>query len=79
MAEPAEYVDFAARTGISESYAHEILNGKRTPSRRLAISIYRKTGRKLGPIDALSDDDIDVLERIEGAQASTPADQERAA
>lgn len=61
--------DFADEAGISVSYASEIVRGKRTPSRSLAISIYRKTGRKFGPISALPDTDIDTLERIEGIAA----------
>lgn len=60
---------FAAAAGISMAYASEILNGKRTPSRSLAISIFHKTGRKFGPVAGLSDDDIATLARIEGIAA----------
>lgn len=59
--------EFAAAAGISIPYASQLLNNKRSPSRPLAISIYRKTGRKFGPIAGLSDADIDTLERIEAA------------
>jgi hypothetical protein len=51
--------------GISVPYASQILSGVRTPARRLAIRIYRKTGAKFPPIDSLSEQDIDLLERIE--------------
>lgn len=61
--------EFAAATGISIPYASQLLNNKRQPSRPLAISIYRKTGRKLGPIADLSEEDIDTLERIDGVAA----------
>lgn len=55
--------------GISKSYASEILSAARTPSRPLAITIFRRTGRKFGPIAGLSDEDIATLERIEGLAA----------
>lgn len=57
--------DFAGRAGISVPYASQILSGARAPSRALAITIYRRTGRKFGPIAALSDEQIDFLEKIE--------------
>ncbi len=63
------YSDLAEMAGISRSYACEIVTGARRPSRSLAIHIFRKTGWKASPIAALSDDDIDALERIEGIAA----------
>jgi transcriptional regulator with XRE-family HTH domain len=56
--------EFAAAAGISIAYASEILAGKRTPSTRLAIDIFKRTGRKFGSIIAASDDDIAVLDRV---------------
>lgn len=51
--------------GISPSYAHMILSGERTPAMPLAITIFRKTGRKFGPISQATDEEIDVLERVQ--------------
>ena len=50
-------------TGISKSYASEILNGQRKPSAGLACRIFRKTGHKIGPIAGLSADQIEAVER----------------
>lgn len=61
--------DLAAKADISVPYASQIIGNKRRPSRKLAIRIYRKVGVKLPPIDKLSDDDIDAIERIEGVAA----------
>lgn len=47
-------------------YAYDIANGRRVPNHSLAIRIFRATGVKLGPIAALADDDIAVLERVHG-------------
>lgn len=53
-----------AETGISKSYASEILNGKRQPSAALAIRIYRATGHRFAPIADLEPERIDMLERM---------------
>ena len=66
MEKPTE---FAAAAGISVPYASQILRGERTPSQQLAISIYRKTGRKFGPIAKATDEEIDVLERVQDRAA----------
>lgn len=50
---------------ISVPYASQILSGERQPSRPLAIHIFRKTGWRHPLIADLTDDQIDVLERIE--------------
>jgi transcriptional regulator with XRE-family HTH domain len=65
--------EFAAKVGISVSYASEVLTGTRQPSQKLAVKIYQATGRKLGPIAGLGDDDIAALERIESARAARVA------
>lgn len=62
--------EFAAAVGISVPYASQILNGQRDPSRALAITIFRRTGQKLGPIAGASDDDIEMLARFEAAKAA---------
>jgi transcriptional regulator with XRE-family HTH domain len=61
--------ELCAATGISQSYASMILGGTRTPALPLAIKIYRKLGRKLGPIAKASEADIEVLERLQGEAA----------
>lgn len=69
MEKPIRTSELASAAGISRSYASEILNGIRAPSRVLAISIFNKTGCKFGPVVGLSDDDIATLARIEGIAA----------
>lgn len=54
--------------GISESYASLIANGRRKPSDRLAIRIWREAGIKLGPIASATDDEIEVLAKVRGLQ-----------
>jgi hypothetical protein len=49
-------------TGISRTYACDILNSNQTPSLRAAIHIYRKTGWRHDLIADLSDLQIDTLE-----------------
>lgn len=61
--------EFAAAAGISVPYASQLLSGNRAPSQALAISIFRKTGQKLGPLARMSDADIDELERLQGLAA----------
>jgi transcriptional regulator with XRE-family HTH domain len=65
--------DFADKAGISISYASELLRGKRTPGARLAIDIFRRTGRRFGVVTLATDADIDALDRM------TPPRIERAA
>jgi len=60
---------FAAATGISVPYASQILSGQREPAMSLAISIFRKTGKKFGPIAQATDEEIDVLERVQDRAA----------
>lgn len=69
MDTPPEYIRLAEEVGISRSYAHEILSGTRTPSRSLALSIFQRTGRKVGFVAGMADDDIATLARIEGLAA----------
>lgn len=58
---------FAEAAGISIPYASQLLSGKRVPSQTLAIQIFRRTGRKFGPIASLSDEVIGHLERAQEA------------
>lgn len=55
----------AEGTGISISYASQIINGKRAPARPLAIHIFRKTGWRHGLIANLTDEQIATLEQVE--------------
>lgn len=55
----------ADATGISLPYASQIISGKRIPPRSLAIHIFRRTGWRASIIEALSDEDMATLERIE--------------
>lgn len=57
--------DLSAQAGISPSYASEILNNKRVPSRPLAIHILRSTGWRHPTIADLTDDQLEMLEAIE--------------
>lgn len=49
--------------GVSKSYASQIASGKRDPSLALAISIFRATGLKFGPISNASKAEIATLEK----------------
>lgn len=62
---PPTYTDLAQATGISRSYAFEIVKGTRAPSRPLAIHIMRKTGWRHDLLAGLTDEQIDVLEAVE--------------
>jgi hypothetical protein len=47
-----------------------LLSGERKPPMPLAISIYRKTGHKIGPLIDQSDEDIEAAKaRIHGLAA----------
>lgn len=52
--------------GVNRSYAWQIANGKRPPSQRLAVRIFRETGLKLGPVAGLSESEIAVIEKMHG-------------
>ena len=66
MAEKPGTMALADAAGISKSYASEILNDPRkSPSRPLAIHIFRKTGWKHPTIADLTPEQIDMLEKIE--------------
>lgn len=57
----------AALADISVPFASQVLSGAKVPSTRSAIRIYRATGQKFGPIAGATDEEIDVLERYQGA------------
>jgi transcriptional regulator with XRE-family HTH domain len=57
--------ELANAAGISKSHASDILNGKRNPSRALAIHILRVTGWRHRLLASLTDAQIDLLETVE--------------
>lgn len=65
MEAPIKTADLASMAGISLSYASEIVNDKRVPSRALAIHILRRTNWRHSVLDGLTDDQIAMLETIE--------------
>lgn len=56
----------ATAVGIGKAHASSILSGKRIPSPRVAVRVFRVTGLKLGPIANLTDDEIALLEKMHG-------------
>lgn len=58
--------ELSARAGISKGYASDLLAGKEKPSQRTALSIFRATGIRLGPVATLNDEEIAVLEKMHG-------------
>jgi DNA-binding transcriptional regulator YdaS (Cro superfamily) len=64
METPIKPSKLAGALGISVPYASQLLGGQRTPNAELALRIWRAEGPKLGPIEALSDDECDQLERL---------------
>lgn len=59
----------ADAVSISPSYASMILSGERKLPIPLAISIYRATGEKMGPLAGQTDQDIEAAARLHGLAA----------
>lgn len=59
--------------GLSQSYASQIIGGKRKPPRSLAIHILRTTGWRHAVLDGLTDEQIELLEQIEPYQPKQAA------
>lgn len=57
---------------ISKAWASGILSGAVTPSRALAVHVYRQTGWKAPVIAHLSDEQIDAVEQAEIAAKALP-------
>lgn len=72
--EAPSYVDLANATGISRSFAHEILNTPKKPSGSLAVHIYRATGWKHPRIAGMTDDQIAAYEAMHPYTSRKPAD-----
>lgn len=64
MASITSYTELAEKAGISPSYAHQIMNGKRVPPLPLAVSIYDATGLQLGGLKGLSKREIEAARKI---------------
>lgn len=64
MEAPTQH-DMQTRLGISQTYASMILRGVRTPSRPLAIRMFREFGWKHPVIAELTEEDMATFERIE--------------
>lgn len=71
--------ELATAAGISKSYASEIVNAKRAPSRPLAIHIFRCTGWRHSLIASLSDEHMAMLEQVEPWSPPTTSEQSVAA
>jgi hypothetical protein len=65
MEAPTSPTALATATGISVPYASQVIKGGRTPARRLAIHIFRRTGWRHDSIADLSDEQMAMLEAIE--------------
>jgi transcriptional regulator with XRE-family HTH domain len=64
MATNISYTELATRAGISTSYAHQIMNGKRKPPLPLAITIFDATGLQFGGLEGLTKREIDAARKI---------------
>ena len=73
MMQTPKTAELADAAGISLSYASEIANAKRVPSRPLAIHIYRKTGWRHSILESLTDEQLDTLESVEPWVPRDPA------
>lgn len=65
MQDAPKTAELADKVGISLSYASEIVNDVRNPSRPLAIHIFRKTGWRHKVLDGLTGEQLDVLEVVD--------------
>ncbi|TKD50197.1 hypothetical protein [Sphingomonas baiyangensis] len=69
MSKPMPPSELASAAGISVPYASQLLSPnperQRTPSRPLAIHIFRATGWRHPSIASLTDEQIAMLEQIE--------------
>ena len=63
--EKPKYTELVARIGLSQPYACQVLNGAKTPSRPLAIRIYREFGWRHPVVEKLTDEQMAMLEQIE--------------
>lgn len=52
--------------GVANGYAYDIANGNRKGSITLALRIFRESGLKVGRLTGLSDEEIALLEKMQG-------------
>jgi hypothetical protein len=62
--EPKTVAERLRCINVSGPYAWQIAHGKRAPSRKLAVRIWREAGLKLGPLAGKTDDEIQVFARF---------------
>jgi hypothetical protein len=62
--EPKVIAERLRRIDVSGPYAWQIAHGKRAPSRKLAVRIWREAGIKLGPLVGKSDDEIQIFAKF---------------
>lgn len=55
---------FAAKAGISVSYASQLVGGSRVPTLEKAAEIYHRTGRKFGVLVKASDEEAETVARV---------------
>ena len=61
---PIRPTDLATAMNWSVPYASQVLGGARPPSLVTALNIFEKTGHRLGALEGLSDDEIDVVRKV---------------
>lgn len=66
-----------AQAGCSYSYAAKMLGGDRPITIPVAISVFRSSGERIGPLEQATDHEIDILEKFCGQYV--PTEQKRAA
>lgn len=64
--------ELRAAAPLSKGWAAGILSGTVTPSRAMAVHIYRQTGWKPSVLAHLSDEQIDAVEQAEIAAKALP-------
>lgn len=57
------YKELAAKAGISEAYATQLLDGTRKGSLEMVLQIFDRTGERFGILDGLSEGAIEELRR----------------
>lgn len=63
------YIELAAAARISVAFANQIISGKRTPSREMALRIYDRTGQRFGHLTNLTDREIELQRRLDAKAA----------
>lgn len=66
---PPDYKKLLESGVVSEPYANQIVNGRRSPSLGKALEIYDATGLKFGKISGATAREIEALRRVIGSAA----------